>query len=477
MVIYSIKDFFCPDLCKGRLAILDIYLRIMCFLYPLYLGDAKIFVSFSEKEFLYYILTLLTALLYLFFPLQKGKTARKRLCRIDSILLLLAVLFIIKGSIRIILQEDNFETDIFFVCLIVTFFLLKSFSGNFVHYLNLVLFSSFLLYLDMLYYYLTERQGILGADILLRQPEAASWLLFSFCISSVLYEKGCITGWRNFYLLVSILGSVVLFLFGNIAAICMAGVFLLLLPLFYQPTVTLIKRNLVLCFVFLGIMTNLPLLQYLTDVTLHENILTRYGIYIDLFLLCLGGGIKAYWKKVPCNRNPEAVLMRKFQKWYKQSFFIIVSFALLLFTGGSRMLDIPDNLGNEFIRQLYMNLNNDIYKNNSFAQNILINYGLIGFVLWLYLLMEIFKKFKKHQNENREDKKICQVLAVTFLFATFFYPVGPFCAPVSIILISFALTECNGNQVNSKVSASFGDETDNEKNIIFNKCGSNEILL
>ena len=129
-----------------------------CFLYPLYLGDAKIFVSFSEKEFLYYILTLLTALLYLFFPLQKGKTARKRLCRIDSILLLLAVLFIIKGSIRIILQEDNFETDIFFVCLIVTFFLLKSFSGNFVHYLNLVLFSSFLLYLDMLYYYLTERQ-------------------------------------------------------------------------------------------------------------------------------------------------------------------------------------------------------------------------------------------------------------------------------------------------------------------------------
>lgn len=109
------------------------------------------------------------------------------------------------------LQEDNFETDIFFVCLIVTFFLLKSFSGNFVHYLNLVLFSSFLLYLDMLYYYLTERQGILGADILLRQPEAASWLLFSFCISSVLYEKGCITGWRNFYLLVSILGSVVLF--------------------------------------------------------------------------------------------------------------------------------------------------------------------------------------------------------------------------------------------------------------------------
>ena len=82
-------------------------------------------------------------------------------------------------------------------------------------------------------------------------------------------------------------------------------------------------------------MTNLPLLQYLTDVTLHENILTRYGIYIDLFLLCLGGGIKAYWKKVPCNRNPEAVLMRKFQKWYKQSFFIIVSFALLLFTGGA----------------------------------------------------------------------------------------------------------------------------------------------
>ena len=77
MVIYSIKDFFCPDLCKGRLAILDIYLRIMCFLYPLYLGDAKIFVSFSEKEFLYYILTLLTALLYLFFSPTERKNSKK----------------------------------------------------------------------------------------------------------------------------------------------------------------------------------------------------------------------------------------------------------------------------------------------------------------------------------------------------------------------------------------------------------------
>ena len=98
--------------------------------------------------------------------------------------------------------------------------------------------------------------------------------------------------------------------------------FLLLLPLFYQPTVTLIKRNLVLCFVFLGIMTNLPLLQYLTDVTLHENILTRYGIYIDLFLLCLGGGIKAYWKKVPCNRKSGSRIDEKnFRNGIKQSFF------------------------------------------------------------------------------------------------------------------------------------------------------------
>lgn len=466
----GIEMLFCPDLRRGSLLILDIYLRVMCFLYPLFISDTKMLLKFTEKDLLFYTLTLLTVLFYFLCILRKSKIRRKRLYRTDLILLFISVLFIIKGSIRIVSRESNVESEIFYLCLIATFFLLKLFTGNFVYYLNLMVFSSFLLYLDILYYYLTKNQGVLGADILLRQPEAVFWLLISFSVSAVLYEKECNSGWKNFYLLVSVLGSAALFLFGDIVAICFAAVFLLTLPFFYQPTVTLIKRNLVLFFSFLGILANLPLLQYLAGITLEESFVCKYGIYIDIFLLCLGGGINKYWEKVPRNRNPETVLMRKFQKWYKQILFVLISFALLLFSSGERVLDFPDKLGTEALQQIYMDIDTSIYMNNSFVQSLFKNYGVIGFLLWICLLIEIFRSMKKHRNDISKDKRICHLLVFFILCGTFFYNFGPVCGPIIVILISFGLSDGNDKQRKSKVFASIGDEANNEKSIIFDKC-------
>lgn len=471
-----VKKFCCPDLYEGRMAILDIYLRIMCFFYPLYLSDTKILEVFTEKELVYYLLTLLTALLVISFFRRKTIVVKKPLCRIDCILFFLTALLIIKGSIRFAFQEVYFYSEIFFLCLIITIFLLKSFSGNLGYYLNLILFSAFFLYLDMLYQYLTERQGFLGSDIILRQPEAASWLLLTFGISSILYEKECRTKRRIFYLLVSIMGIILLFLFGDTVAICLAGIFLLSLPLFYQPSVNLIKRNLTLCFSFLGLLANLPLLQYLTSNTLHDNIFSKYGIYIDFFLLCLAQGIRCYWKKIPTNRNPETVLLRKFQKWYKQVLFIIMSFGLLFFVSGNKILNIPDKLVTGFVRQLYIDLSTSIYINNSFVITLFTYYGIIVFILWIYLLIEVLKILKKYNNKFGEDKKTCLILSVMFLFHTFFYHFGPFNAPISIILLSFALSGNGGKEISSSITVNLRKEAYNEKSIVFDKCGPDEIL-
>lgn len=471
--VKCIKEFFWPELCKSRLAVPDIYLRIMCFLYPLYLSDNKILIFFTEKEFLYYVLTILTAIMYLSFSLRKEKLIKMRLNLTDCFLLLVSMLLLVKGILEIILQNGSFTSEIYFLCLIATYFLLKSFSGEFGYYLRLMVSASFILYIDILYFYLTQKQGIIGADILLKQPEAAYLLLLSLGIGFVLYEKESRAAWRKFYLLVSILGSAVLYFFGDIEAICLAGIFLLFLPIFFQPTVTVIKRNLILCFIFVGIMTNMPLLRYSSDISFHESYLDEYGIYFMLFLFLLGGWINRYWRRIPVDRNPEKVLMRRFQEWYKQALFIVISFLLLLFISGNKLSDLSEKTGMEFICQFSIGLSAAVNSKNNFFLSLMKNYGITGLFFGLCLLISFFQKIKKYKNED--EKFLCGILSVMFLCLTFFYYPGPFIGPAGIILISFSLPERNG-RVKKKVFVNRGNEAGNEKGIIFNKCGSDEIL-
>ena len=451
--------------------IYDIYLLILCFLYPLYLSNREMIGGVTEKELLYYILTLAVALLCIPAYIKSRNRTRRKWNHLDRILFFSAILLVGKGCLDIVFGNKDLKFEIFLFCMIGSFFILKNFQGKSYQYLNIWLLSFLIICLDLLYCFLTGNSGLLGADVLLKQADAPLGILLVFGISAVLYENENRNAWRKFYFFVFALGSIVLSLLDDMKIFSIASLFLLSMPLFFLPTVSFVKRNLILCFSYFGIVANLPVLYYMTDLeTSKESFFFRYGIYIDILLICIGFGIQAYWKKVPYDRNPACILMKKFQKWYKKIIFLMILFEFVVIGIGEKLQEIPVFEGSEFVSNIYVELM-DFHR--SFPLSITESLGLGGIVFWLVIFWEIYQRVRI-KSEDTENRKIYKILAILYVIGSFFYDIGIFVGPEGIILLSFAVTDNSQGQDNKNLPMQIGDR--DEKGIISNQCRFDEIL-
>ena len=453
--------------------IYDIYLLILCFLYPLYLSNRVIIGDFTEKELLYYMLTLAVAVLCIPAYIKSRNRIRKKWNHLDRILFFSAILLVGKGCCDIVFGNKDLKFEIFLFCMIGSLFILKKYQGKSYQYLNIWLLSFLIIYLDLLYCLLTGNSGLLGTDVLLKQTDAPLGILLVFGISAVLYENENRNAWRKFYFFVFVLGSIALSLFDDMKIFSIASLFLLSMPLFFLPTVSFVKRNLILCFSYFGIVANLPILYYMTDLeTSKESFFFRYGIYIDILLIFIGVGIQAYWKKVPYDRNPACILMRKVQKWYKKIMFLMILFEFVIIGIGGKSQEFPIFWGSEFVSKVYVELIN-FFSHRSFPLSIIESLGLGGIVFWLVILWEIYQRVRI-KSEDTENRKIYKILAILYVIGSFFYDIGIFVGPEGIILLSFAVTDNSQGQDNKNLPMQIGDR--DEKGIISNQCRFDEIL-
>lgn len=127
--------------------IADYYIRIMLFLYPMYLAQDQIWGLFTDKEIIYFILSLLSIILS-FVLLRKRKVNQFRMKFIDIYLILLAIVMVMMITVRLIRKDMDIESEILLLCFFITYFLVRSINSGYKYYLSLLMISAAFLYAE-----------------------------------------------------------------------------------------------------------------------------------------------------------------------------------------------------------------------------------------------------------------------------------------------------------------------------------------
>lgn len=143
----SLKNTIFPESSDNTSVIADYYIRIMLFLYPMYLAQDQIWGLFTDKEIIYFILSLLSIILS-FVLLRKRKVNQFRMKFIDIYLILLAIVMVMMITVRLIRKDMDIESEILLLCFFITYFLVRSINSGYKYYLSLLMISAAFLYAE-----------------------------------------------------------------------------------------------------------------------------------------------------------------------------------------------------------------------------------------------------------------------------------------------------------------------------------------
>ncbi len=433
------KILYCPH-GQGRFLVIDYYIVIVLFLYPVYMSDSTIFGIFHEKNFIFSFLTLLTGIFLTVAILCRTLSYKKILSRVDLSFLIIVLLLTTTAIYKMIQGDPDFEQETFLACLIIMYFVLRGVRAEYQYYVRLFLYASIFLYIGILGYLLTGTDSWLGIEIMFRQPGAVpSFLLLACGCSSLMYCLYDEDGWKTFYLILSGVGFASIFLYWDMVTVCLMGLFLLTIPIVFSPTVKLVKKNLILCFLFLFVGSNIPLLQTMEWVKIEHPYDLRYSVYIDLFLAVMGVIICQYWSKIPQNIDSDKVVMRKFRKWYIQALALSGSILLSCLLMGERLNALPDKWGVAGLKLFGSELRRSVAENESFIHYLLAEYGIIGCILWILLGILVIKRLIRQWQKTDCSVKLMCMIGILFWIQSFVYQVQPETAPVYVIFLTFAL--------------------------------------
>ena len=126
----TLKNTIFPESSDNTSVIADYYIRIMLFLYPMYLAQDQIWGLFTDKEIIYFILSLLSIILS-FVLLRKRKVNQFRMKFIDIYLILLAIVMVMMITVRLIRKDMDIESEILLLCFFITYFLVRSINSGY----------------------------------------------------------------------------------------------------------------------------------------------------------------------------------------------------------------------------------------------------------------------------------------------------------------------------------------------------------
>lgn len=427
-----------PKVAEGQVAFVNYYICILLFLYPLFISEEVTVGSFTSKDILYYILTFVTGLLFIALLLCR-RISYRRINGIDIICVLL-IIFMGGRSIYFFTLNDSRCIELLILFVLITYFLTGTIKKCYKYYFDLCLFAALILYIGLLFYYIEGVKIILGVEEFINQNNGyESWLLTIVAVSSLLYciEKRKI--WNSFYLIMSFTGYYLLFLNDNILPIFLSGIFILIIPVILPPTVALIKRNLTLCFGFLFIYGNIPLFLFGKIEMSNKRYNYLYCLYIDLFLLILFYLIFNYWKRVPLGIRAESIIMIKFRRWYKYVLFLLNTTFICTLIIGSKCINLPPIIGNKIFISFSVSVLESLKTTKSFFQVLLENYGFLGFIIYICLIIMMLRRFVKQWNKAAIFIKISIIISVYFFIQTCFYQMQTTSMPMCVIFLTFAL--------------------------------------
>ena len=292
-------------------------------------------------------------------------------------------------------------------------------------------------YLDLLSY-----SGLLAAGLYLlgsieggiRSSIIESFLTHSAGVSSYFLLVGMVSVYAYcvcrdkmrsvFYLMVSGISFLVLFLNHNIISLWLMGIYFLAVPVMLRPTAILVKRIMQLFFVYLFMLSNMSLLTEYTHFIQSEiSYSLEHSVYIDLLVAAGGVVFFHYWDRIPEGMDLERLVLRKMQKAYRFVLTTVILVFMVVILGGG-WADLPDGISYDMVKSFAVPLAEAVGRNES---GILQCFRTIGVLPGIFLIVSIVLFTGRMHRNYASDKPVTAILILIsgiFLIQLLFWNPG-----------------------------------------------------
>lgn len=423
--------------------LISLYLIYIFGLFPVYLYSNN-FQTFSVKTLIFFILTIISVVIYIVILIKKKVVLRDKIYQLDINLFILFCVSFFEFVFKVL--KGNYDTNFYLLIIvsILSYFLISTDKNckSYFHILYLRLFSvcTIIIYTLIIIqnYFAIETIELIGILISDRNC-MLSFLILSNMINIILF---CIS--RNkyidiFYIFSVSIGFILLFIQNDIISILLVGALFLLIPIIFMPTVELVKRNLIILFVYLFLLNNIYwILNYFNILNIGVNFNMFECILLDLIIMVIGILVLEYWDRVPINVNADYVVMKRL---YRIFVFLLKIYGLLVIavlTAGS-IKNMPNNSNSIILfKRLYKYTFAGLQQCEGIFKTFLIHYGLLGLGIIIISYVLVAAMLKKN---HKRDKKtaILTTTTIIFMLQSLFYKQQEVTTPIYAILSTFAV--------------------------------------
>lgn len=381
-----------------------------------------------------------------------------------DLMALLAVLYEIASIVGKLFQDPDkggidFSGNAEVLAFIALYFLISSGITFRQNYFDLILYSGLLFSVFFLYPHMTGVPLTEYGSLILKDAGATASCFLLVCMISVYQYCTCKDRMRSgFYLAISVIGFLVLFLNRNVISFWLMTAYFVAIPILLRPTAQLVKRDMQMFFLFGFMLSNMSLLTEYTPLFVTEvSYSLEHSVYLDLLLAIGGVFFFHYWEKIPEGIDLERLVMRKMRRVYKTLLVVIVILFTGIVTGADRWAALGEKVSEEAWKGFALPLVGAVRQSESGFYSCFRDIGILAglfVVVFLVLLMG-----RLRQNYGMDKPLTGILILITAVFAVqllFFKPAANTLTVYFVLLLSAAF---NKEEKTKMVSIRIREET------------------
>ncbi len=420
---------------------------LICFIvaiYPLLLFEIDLGGIHIQEMTLF--LSVMGTLLYCFFLMRTKEWSLKRQYgKTDLIAIVLAAyeLFRIAEGIfnEDIAGEGYYDIEVLILSFLAFYLLFTSEPMFDRKYFDILIVFSLPVFGLLLLGYFGEGWANLEINpvvhsIVKSRYETVSYTVLICSTALYLYCK-CIDKIQSFfYMSVMSVGFLALFLEGSLFGIWIMGMVFIAMPVLFRPTAELIKRNALVVFIYLFLLSNREFLlrrSYLADeIVIGGN---EQWIHPEIVIALWGAFLFYFWRKIPEGTDLKRLVMRKMQQCHVFLLKLIFVFFLGFFISSSHWTKATENMEMFAIKDFMFSLTEEIRHGESAFYLCIGKQGMAGCILIFIFCLLVVSRLWKNFDYNKPNTCMLLLTSLLFLGQLLFWRISRNVMPVYFIYL------------------------------------------
>lgn len=416
---------------------------------------------------IYSLLLLLTAFGWMAVEILLHKNMKRNFWQIrywTDLMAIFAVLYEVVSIIGKLFQNPNkgeidFSGNAEVLAFVTLYFLISSGITFRQNYFDLILYSGLLFSAVFLYPHVTGEQLTEYGSLICKDAGATASCFLLVCMISVYQYCTCKDRLRSwFYLAISIIGFLALFLNQNVVSFWLMTAYFVAIPVLLRPTAQLVKRDMQLFFLFGFMLSNMSLLTEYTQIFVTElSYSLEHSVYLDLLLAIGGVFFFHYWEKIPEGINLERLVMRKMRRAYKVVLTVITILFAGIITGADRWAALGEKISEEAWKGFALPLVGAVRKSESGFYFCFREMGIWAGIFAVVFLVFLIGRLRQNYGMDKPLTGILILITAVFGVQLLFFKPAANTLTVYFMLLLFAAF--NKEEKTQMVSIRMREET------------------